>query len=82
MNTHLSTKILILIIKFSMMKLKGCNLPLSLVDNQVFIKMLNKSDNKYKLPGQKTLTDNNLYDKVMNRKLNIQKDFEKEAKFH
>ncbi len=56
-----------------MMKLKGCNLPLSLVDNQVFIKMLNKFDNKYKLSGQKTLTDNNLYDKVKNRKENIQK---------
>jgi hypothetical protein len=58
-----------------------CNLPLSLVDNPVFIKMLNKFDNRNKLPGRKTLTDKYLHEKVKNRKESIQKDFEKEAQY-
>ncbi len=61
--------------------LTECNLPLSLVDNPVFIKMLNKFDNRYKLPGLKTLTDKYLHDKVKKRKESNQKDFEKEAKY-
>jgi hypothetical protein len=61
--------------------LTECNLPLSLVDNPVFIKMLNKFDNRYKLPGRKTLTDKYLHDKFKNRKESIQKDFEKEPKY-
>jgi hypothetical protein len=43
--------------------------------------MLNKFDNRYKLPGLKTLTDKYLHDKVKKRKESNQKDFEKEAKY-
>ena len=61
--------------------LTECNLPLSLVDNPAFIKMLNKFDNKYKLPGRHTLTEKYLHEKVKQKKEVIQKEFDKEAVF-
>ncbi len=61
--------------------LTECNLPLSLVDNPAFIKMLSKFDNKYKLPRRKLLTEKYLQKAVENQKKNIQTLLENEAEF-
>ena len=56
------------------------NQPLSLVDNQAFIKLLSKLDNKYKLPGRQTITNKTLKDKaeIIKSKIKIELD---EAEF-
>jgi hypothetical protein len=56
-------------------------LPLSLVDNPAFIKMLSKFDNKYKLLGRKLLNEKYLQKAVENQKKNIQTQLVNEAEF-
>jgi hypothetical protein len=52
------------------------NQPLSLVDNPSFIKMLNKFDNKYKLPCRQTITQKNIIEKFESVKQIVQKELD------
>ena len=52
------------------------NQPLSIVDNPSFIKMLNKFDSKYKIPGRQTITDKYLKEKFENVKKSIESEID------
>ena len=56
------------------------NQPLSLVDQQPFIKLVSKLDNRYKLPGRQTITNVWLKEKALNVKAAIEQEL-KEAEF-
>ena len=52
------------------------NQPLSIVDNPSFIKMLNKFDSKYKIPGRQTITKKFLKEKFEKVKKSISSEID------